>query len=139
MSVMTIEHMDDLTLDKNNLILDMTGYEISNESNDVVIFKQKVDTLYTDINGMIFKKLSVLTNKTNNFKTNELIKLKEDIASNILIPNDNIDVEKMKSVNTIQLIKSISNNNSHRFLIAKYSAEFSILQYSSLNSSRQSY
>lgn len=93
---------DELSSESLDIINNYTGLDISTEANVVNEFKNKLNALYRSLNGYVYKQFkgfSALTDITSEYRTNELIKLKNMIAKGELIPVDKVDMNKAKSLN----------------------------------------
>jgi len=83
-------------------IYEYVDYVPSNESATVDDFKNKVNDIYGYLNSIIYKKFKSfgpITNRTSEFKSSELNKLKDMIVNGKLVPVDKVDPSKALSFN----------------------------------------
>jgi hypothetical protein len=101
---LSIGNVTEYSMEENNLdtISNFIDYDISLESDDYSMFKERVSTVLDSLNQIIFarfKSLSPLVNRASEYKLNELNELKRKITSGELIPNPDISKSKMDVLN----------------------------------------
>lgn len=103
MAITTVDNGDELSAESIDIISNYIGYDIATEADDLGEFKARVNVLYNELGNFIFKrfkKFSPLASRSASFKAGELAKLRDQISSGILVPDDTINPGAMVSFNS---------------------------------------
>lgn len=77
-----------------DIISEFIDYDIATESIDTDVFKTKLNSFFTDLNGLVFrmfKRFSPMTDRSKSYKVAKLQQLKKDIESGKLVPKTAAD------------------------------------------------
>jgi len=103
LAITTGEHNDELSAESIEIVSNYIGYDISTEADDMKEFKTRVGTLYTELGNFIFKrfkKFAPMAERSAEYKSKELAKLRDDITEGVLVPDDTINEGAMVKFNS---------------------------------------
>ena len=103
LTVTTANNSTNLNTESAKIISDFIDYDISLEDDAMVEYKQKLSTLYSNLNSIIikqFKSFSPLINLTSDYKVDTLTDLKTRLNSGELVPKSIISDKDTNSLNS---------------------------------------